>query len=115
MRLTYAALELRERRLFQRLWDGIGQISGVTRYGPEPSTRRTATLACAVAGIPAIEVARRLIADACFVSHGDYYATTVARRLGVEADGMVRIGAACYTTESEIDRVVEGICRIAQG
>ncbi len=111
---TYAELQTRERLLFARLWDGVGQITGVTRYGPPPSAPRTATLGCTVAGVPARAVAERLVADACFVSHGDYYATTVARRLGVEEAGMVRIGAACYSTMSEIDRVLEGISRIAR-
>ena len=31
-----------------------------------------------------------------FASHGDFYAMTVAGRLGVARDGLVRIGWACY-------------------
>jgi selenocysteine lyase/cysteine desulfurase len=43
-----------------------------------------------------------------FVSSGDFYATTVVERLGLK-DGLVRAGCACYTTEEEVDRLVEGV------
>ncbi|MEO5800560.1 MAG: aminotransferase class V-fold PLP-dependent enzyme, partial [Gemmatimonadales bacterium] len=73
---------------------------------------RTATIAFTLKDIPSADVAAQLVDDACFVSNGDFYATTVARRLRLEAAGLVRIGAACYTTADEIDRVVSGIARI---
>jgi selenocysteine lyase/cysteine desulfurase len=50
-----------------------------------------------------------------FVSHGDFYATTVVRRLGLEPEGLVRAGCACYTTAAEVDRLVEGVAEIARG
>ena len=40
---------------------------------------------------------------------------TVARRLGLAAQGMVRIGCACYSTEEEVDRVVDGVRNIVSG
>jgi len=36
-------------------------------------------------------------------------------RLGRAKDGLVRAGAACYTTEDEVDRLVTGVREIAQG
>jgi selenocysteine lyase/cysteine desulfurase len=44
-----------------------------------------------------------------FVSHGDFYASTVVPRLGLGAGGLVRAGCACYTTESEVDRLIAGV------
>ena len=35
-------------------------------------------------------------------------------RLGRGADGLVRAGAACYTTEDEVDRLVAGVAAIAR-
>jgi selenocysteine lyase/cysteine desulfurase len=66
-----------------------------------------------LAGRPSREVAEQLARRAVFVSHGDFYALTVARRLGHEADGLVRIGCSCFTTEEEVDRVVAGVREIA--
>jgi selenocysteine lyase/cysteine desulfurase len=67
-----------------------------------------------VRGIDSEQVATSLAKEACFVSHGDFYASTVVRRLGLEREGLVRIGAACYTTREEVDRVVAAITQLAQ-
>lgn len=111
---TYREIHSREAALFARLWDGLGSIGGVTRFGPGPATNRTATVSFIVRGIDSERVARGLVDDACFVSSGDFYAATVARLLGHEVDGVVRIGAAPYTTASEIDRVLAGVERLAR-
>jgi len=58
------------------------------------------------------QVALRLVAAGCFVSNGDFYASTVARLIGMEQVGVVRIGAACYTTSDEIERVLAAIAAI---
>jgi selenocysteine lyase/cysteine desulfurase len=50
-----------------------------------------------------------------YVSHGDFYATTVAERLGRGTDGFVRAGMACYTTAEEVDRVVAGVKELSRG
>jgi cysteine desulfurase family protein (TIGR01976 family) len=110
---SYDLLHGRARPLFERLWKGIGAIPGVLRYGPPPESPRTPTIAFAVEGVPADDVARGLARRAVFVSSGDFYAATVIRRLGREPDGVVRAGCACYTTEEEIDRLVSGVEEIA--
>ena len=110
VRLTtaLAALHDRGKSLLQRLWDGLSAIEGVTLYGPKPGSPRTPTVAFTVAGQPADDVARRLADRGVFVSSGDFYATTVVARLGLR-EGLVRAGCACYTTEEEVDRLIEGV------
>ncbi len=103
---AFAQLHDRGEMLLARLWHGLREISGVQLYGPPPGLPRTPTLAFAVKGIPSIDVARKLAGGGIFVSHGDFYATTVIERLGHAEDGVVRAGCACYTTEEEIDRLV---------
>jgi selenocysteine lyase/cysteine desulfurase len=34
---------------------------------------------------------------------------TVVERLGLEPEGLVRAGCACYTTQEEIERLVEAV------
>lgn len=99
--------------LFQRLWDGLGAIKGVVRYGPGPDQPRTPTLSFSVAGMPSEAVARALAERGVFVSNGDFYASTIVAQLGFARDGLVRAGAACYTTADEIDRLVAGVEQIA--
>jgi selenocysteine lyase/cysteine desulfurase len=47
------------------------------------------------------------------VSNGDFYALTVARRLGHADDGLVRIGCAAYTSDDEIERAIAAIAEVA--
>jgi cysteine desulfurase family protein (TIGR01976 family) len=113
--LVGGALHERGQRLVERLWSGLCAIDGVTLYGPPPSLPRTPTVAFVVKGHTSDEVAKALAARAVFVSNGDFYATTVVRRLGHEADGLVRAGCACYTTATEVDRLLDGVREIARG
>jgi cysteine desulfurase family protein (TIGR01976 family) len=105
---TYAELHARGQALVRWLWNGLSAVPGVTLYGPPPTSARTPTVAFTVEGMPAEQVAERLAARAVFVSSGDFYATTVVERLGV-SDGLVRAGCACYTTEEEVNRLIEGV------
>ncbi len=112
LRRAYHELRARGQELLQRLWTGLGQISGVRLYGPSPGSPRTPTVAFSLAGHPADQVARWLGDQGVFVSSGDFYAPTVLQRLGVP-DGLVRAGCACYTTTEEVDRLIEGMRRLS--
>ncbi len=105
---TFAGFRNRGQSLLRRMWDGLSALDGVTLYGPGPGSPRTPTVAFTVGGIPADAVARRLAERGVFVSSGDFYASTVVERLGLK-DGLVRAGCACYTTEEEVDRLIEGV------
>jgi len=110
---AFAGLHARGQGLFERLWDGLGAIPGVTRYGPPPGAPRTQTVSFAVEGRTSEAVAEALARRAVFASSGDFYALTVIRRLGREKDGVVRAGCACYTTDAEIERLLAGVAEIA--
>jgi len=111
---AFTAFHARGEALLSRLWTGLGAIRGVTLYGPEPGTPRTPTVAFSFAGSSTEDVARHLAHRGVFVSNGDFYAATVAERLGRGADGFVRAGAACYTTADEVDRLVDGVKELAR-
>ncbi len=113
LELVYQTLHARGASLFRKLWDGLGAIPGVTRFGPPPAAPRTPTLSFALAGHLARDVAESLAEQAIFASHGNFYALTVANRLGVAASGLVRLGCACYTTEEEVERVITAVEGIA--
>jgi cysteine desulfurase family protein (TIGR01976 family) len=105
---TFTELHARGQSLVQRLWAGLAMLRGVRLFGPPPSSPRTPTVAFTVGERSADDVAEHLGRHAIFVSSGDFYASTVVERLGVRA-GLVRAGCACYTTEEEIDRLIEGV------
>lgn len=109
---SYAALHADAQSLTAQLWDGLGAIAGVTRYGRPPGQPRTPTVSFTLAGRTSHEVAAALVDDGLFVSSGDFYAQTLVQRLGHGDDGLVRIGAACYTTADEIARLLTAVARL---
>jgi cysteine desulfurase family protein (TIGR01976 family) len=111
---AFGALHERGDALVARLWEGLGVIDGVTLYGPPPGTPRTPTVSFTLAGHATDAVARHLVKRGIYASNGDFYAQTVAERLGRGADGFVRAGAACYTTADEMDRLISGVRELAK-
>jgi cysteine desulfurase family protein (TIGR01976 family) len=107
---TFGELHRRGVILFDKLWTGLSAVGGVKLYGRPPgSGARTPTVAFTLAGHTCDDVAVALAEQGLFVSHGDFYAATVIERLGVGADGVVRVGCSAYTTMEEIERVVRGV------
>jgi cysteine desulfurase family protein (TIGR01976 family) len=113
---VYSELSLREGGLMERLWNGLEAIPGVRLYGPPPVGPRAPTLSFTVKGCTSREVSLKLADQSgAFLSHGNFYAATVVDRLGLQPHGVVRAGISIYTTSEEVDRVVEGVGRIATG
>ena len=111
---AFAAIHQRKRALFARLWEGLGAIDGVTRYGPAAQAARTPTAAFTVRGVDSEQVARALAERGVFLSHGDFYAATIVAKLGFAEAGVVRAGCAIYTTPDEIDRLLDGVATLTR-
>jgi cysteine desulfurase family protein (TIGR01976 family) len=109
---TFGWLHARGTALLERLWSGLASLDGVRLYGRPPGAARTPTVAFTVRGRTTEAVARKLATEGVFVSHGDFYAATVVERLGLGADGLVRAGCACYTSEDEVDRLIDAVRRL---
>jgi cysteine desulfurase family protein (TIGR01976 family) len=107
------AIHERGEALIRQMWDGLSEIKGVTLYGPTIDKPRTSTVAFTVRGLPSDKVAGHLAERGVFVSHGNFYAHTVLERLGLQREGLVRAGCACYTTSEEVDRLVRGVRELA--
>jgi cysteine desulfurase family protein (TIGR01976 family) len=113
------AIRAYEMDLFRRLADGLEAIPGLALYGITDRSRfdeRTPTAALRLAGIAPRAVAEALGDEGIAVWDGDFYATGLIERLGLlESGGVVRIGLTHYNTAAEVDRLVEGLGRIAAG
>ncbi|PYQ25772.1 MAG: cysteine desulfurase-like protein [Acidobacteria bacterium] len=99
-------------RFTRMLWDALSTMKRVRLYGPPPTAPRTPTISFTIDGIHADDVARALANEALFASSGDFYAATVCERLNVDA--LLRVGCACYTTEEDVQRLVEAVSRVAR-
>jgi cysteine desulfurase family protein (TIGR01976 family) len=106
---AYAALHERAGAQIRMLWEGLQAIPGVRLHGPPPEQPRTPTIGFTVDDVASTEVARRLATRGVYLSHGDFYAHTVVARLGLEPEGLVRAGCACYTSDDNIQRLLEGV------
>lgn len=109
LQTVFESLDARGQSLTRMLWEGLASIPGVRLFGPKPGARRTPTVAFTVEGRASTGVARFLAGRGVFASHGDFYALTVIERLGLLPEGLVRAGAACYTTTREVERLVDGV------
>ena len=111
---AYARLHAAGDALLAPLWEGLHALPGVTLYGPPPGTPRSPTVSFSVAGLTPREVSVALAARGVYASHGDFYASTVARRYGRAGVGFVRAGCAAYTTRDEVDRLVDGVAALVR-
>lgn len=99
----------RTQRQITRLWNGLSELPRVRLYGPDPSQRRTPTIGFTVDGVASRDVAGKLAERGLFLSHGDFYALTVIQKLGLGGEGLVRAGCACYTSDEEIEALLEAV------
>lgn len=115
LRTAFGALHARGDALLHKLWTSLEQIDGLTLYGPRPGNPRTPTLTFTLRGFRTDDVAIALAKRGLFVSNGDFYAATIVDRLGLVPDGLVRIGCSCYSSEDEVDRLIDGVRALAAG
>jgi cysteine desulfurase family protein (TIGR01976 family) len=113
LQTAFAGLREHSSAQVKRLWLELSNIKGVRLYGPPPDVARTPTVSFTIAQVTSTECARRLAAKGLFASHGDFYAATVIERLGLQPEGLVRVGCACYTSDDEIERLIEAVREIA--
>ena len=111
---TFRELHSRQQNLTEILWKGLSEIESVKLFGPDFDAPRTSTVSFTVEDVPSRIVAEKLSERGIFVSNGDFYALTVVEKLGLANEGLVRAGCACYTTEEEIERLIESVKEIAE-
>jgi cysteine desulfurase family protein (TIGR01976 family) len=97
-----------ESTLCARLLDVLEAVPGLRVYGITDRARlaeRTPTCSFTHPRLAPREVARRLGEQGLFVWNGNFYALSLSEALGLEPDGMVRVGLLHYNTAEEVDRL----------
>lgn len=110
LRAAYREIRAYERGLLDQLLDGLVKINGVKCWGivdREERQDRLPTVAITHQRLTSKQLAQALASEAIFAWHGNYYALPLTERLGVEPEGMLRIGAVHYNTPEEIDRLLD--------
>ena len=101
------AVEEYEDQLLNRLLDGLRSIDAVRLYGSPK--RRTPTVLFSVEGRDNRAVYEHLAAAGVNVPANSFYAIEASRWLGLGDAGALRAGLAPYTSESDVDRLLEGV------
>ncbi|MEU3272047.1 cysteine desulfurase-like protein [Saccharomonospora sp. NPDC006951] len=109
---SLTAVEDHENGLLRMLESGLADIPGVVRYGARDRARTPTVLFSVIDRSPAT-VYRELGERGVNAPAGTFYALECSRWLGLGDTGAVRAGIAPYTTESEVDRLVREVARIA--
>jgi len=108
---SYAAIHAHESALLARLEAGLAGFGDrVTVYSR--ASRRTPTVLMTFADRPAAEVSAALAERDIHAPSSNFYGLEASRALGLGDTGGLRAGLAPYTTENEIDRLLEALADI---
>jgi cysteine desulfurase/selenocysteine lyase len=105
------AIEQHEHELAAYALDRMGELSGVTLYGPPPD-RRAGIVSFNVDGIHPHDVSQVLDWEGIAIRAGHHCCQPLMRRLGVTATN--RASFYLYTVPEEIDRLVDGIVKVRE-
>lgn len=109
---AFQAIRQYETELTGHLMRGLSEISSLKVWGitdPQRLGERLPTVSITHAKISPLELARHLAQQGIFVWHGNYYALQLTESLGLEPDGMVRIGLVHYNTREEVEQVLSAL------
>jgi cysteine desulfurase family protein (TIGR01976 family) len=112
---AYGAISAHERELAGRLLGGLAALPDLRIWGiadPARLEERVPTVSITHARRPPLELARYLGERGIFVWHGNFYAQPLTEALGLEPDGMVRIGLLHYNTAGEVDRLLAALAEM---
>lgn len=109
------AIRKRERERFIRLFEGLKTIPGLTVYGPPADVPlRAPTVSFTIKNKTAEQVCRELASENMLAWDGHFYALRATEVLGLlEKGGVTRMGISLYTTEQEIDNVLEALKKMS--
>lgn len=105
----FERIERHEKALAELVRQGLAGIPGVRLYQSEGP--KTATVAFTIETRRPGDVCRELCDRyGVFAADGDFYAETLARRVGVDRNGgWIRVGFAPYNTEEEATLLLRGV------
>ena len=109
------AVEEYEADLAARFRAALREIPGLELYAAPDDVRKTPTIAFRIEGRTPREFCEHMVEKGFFVADGHFYASTLARKLGIHDNGgWIRAGLAPYNTEEEIEGFIQSLERFVQ-
>ncbi len=114
-RRAFAAIRAQEQALMAPLVAFLAGRPDVRLIGPAGTGNRAPTFSLATRQ-PAAELAASLADHKIMAAGGHFYAVRVLEALGIDpAHGVLRLSFLHYTTQDEIDRLIEALKRVLAG
>jgi cysteine desulfurase family protein (TIGR01976 family) len=111
--VAYDAIDEHEERLRARIEYGVASIGNITIRSR--ARRRTPTLLLTFAdGRPVADAYRFLGGLGVNAPAGSFYAYEPARRMGLGAEGGLRVGLALYNDDSDVDRLLDALAQFVR-
>jgi cysteine desulfurase family protein (TIGR01976 family) len=109
-------IEEYEAVLVKRFRAALQETPGVKLYAAPDDVRKTPTVAFRVEGRTPREFCEHMAEEGFFVADGHFYASTLARKLGIhDSGGWIRAGLAPYNTGEEVEEFIQSLERFAKG
>ncbi len=104
-----------EDQLVAQMVEGLADIPGLRIYRAPDPRPKTPTVAFTVRGKSPVAITRYCGDRGVLLTHGDFYATILAERVGVAAQGgWIRAGMAPYITPEDVDYALATISAASQ-
>jgi cysteine desulfurase family protein (TIGR01976 family) len=110
LRAAFAAIEAHESALCRQLLDGIAALEGIRAVGIADTSRlaeRCQTLAILAECCAPDALAEALGKRGVFTWDGNSYALPLTEALGLEPEGVLRVGLLHYNTAEEVARLLD--------
>ena len=112
---AYQGIAAHEGRLMTELLAGLADLPDVKVWGitdPARFDQRVPTVAITHQRVRPSELAEHLGGRGIFVWHGNFYALPLTEALGLEPDGLLRIGMLHYNTSEEVQRLLAALAEV---
>ncbi|WP_329377302.1 cysteine desulfurase-like protein [Streptomyces sp. NBC_01716] len=107
LRSAYAAIEVHETALCERMEEALSQLDGVTRHSR--ATLRTPTTLLTFNDRSASDAYHFLARSQVHAPAGSFYALEASRHLGLGDTGGLRVGLSPYNNADDVDRLMTGL------
>ena len=115
LKIAYSAIEGHERELCLRMIQGLADIDGLKIWGitnPERIAERSPTVSFTHPKMTASEIGALLAERGIFVWAGNFYALELTEALGLEPEGVLRVGLLHYNSMDEVNFFLESVREI---
>ncbi|MEM7231916.1 MAG: cysteine desulfurase-like protein, partial [Planctomycetota bacterium] len=109
---SFELISQHESKLLARLLSGLAEREATKAWGITDLERldeRVATVSFSHARHKPHAIAEHLGERGIFVWSGNFYALPLSEAMGLEPDGLVRVGFLHYNTEYDVDRLLEAL------